>query len=172
MPIVAAGYELYTSDEMNNPHYLTYYNKGEHVYYGSKVIVTSITAPLDINKFSSEMREKLPKASHVIGIRYSYVNQNMIDDMTQANKDNGHWATSRYQPYSDKYRLPEATFLSFSQKMRVSDKKFITVGSAVRDNENVYFFVKPQDGQQYSMPLSEFSQSATTNAIKIAESDQ
>lgn len=163
------GYSLYDSEEENAFPYFTYREDGYHAYFGYWLNVKQFTPALDVTQFSPEIRKHFPHTDKVVGIRFGYTDSLMRSDFTQTEKETGSYATAKTQPYSVDYKLPQATYLSFPQRVPLGKDHAMTFGSVVRDNNNAYYFVKPKNDKQVSMSMTEFSEMATKKASEIVQ---
>ncbi len=131
----------------------TIYFNPDQPMVGSLVSVATVSSPIEAKKFYDVTKEKLP-ANSVIAVRFNY--QSSVLLAQRDDRYSRHGITDPNLMYtSPKIRLPEATFISLPVKEFMHGNLYMTHYSAVRDNSNVYYFIRPENGVQVTSSLDE-----------------
>ncbi|MDG3084723.1 hypothetical protein P7F88_00900 [Vibrio hannami] len=122
---------------------------------GSWLNIVKTSKPIDISLFSDELQDLMPSSS-VIAVRFYYFNSHYQSVyVTSKNNETINRTDSSY-PSSPEFRLPESTFISFPEKFILSETKYLPYISAIRDNNNVYYFAEPINKKQLKSPIADF----------------
>lgn len=160
--LCAEGYELSSTEDSTGELYF----RPDEIFVGSMVGVWSISEPMNTNKFYGEIKQQIPE-SNVVAIRFIYQNSLISSKLNSHYERTGlidaeGFSTSPY------IKLPTATFMSLPKGEYITPSKYIPYINAVRDNDTVYYFVKPVDGKQFTLPLSEYH-STVKEVLKRAQ---
>lgn len=144
------GYPL--NNELDS-HATIYYNGGRIPFLGTRVGVRSISEPFNTDLFDKDLKQQIPE-TNVIAVRFTYYSS-LIAHMKYREFDATGYVSADGLSTSPSIKLPAATFMSLPMKEFIADSEYIPTVNAVRNNDTVYYFVKPVDGQQYTQALKE-----------------
>lgn len=146
--LCADGYQLKSVDDSTGEIYF----RPNEFFVGSMVGIRNVSEKINKEIFSSELQEQIPH-KEVIAVRYTYQNSLIADKRYTGFTKNG-FIGSDALVTSPFIKLPESTFISLPSKQTITTKKHIPFLNAVRNNDTVYYFVKPDNGEQYTLPLA------------------
>ena len=148
--LCAEGYELSSTEDSNGEIYF----RPDEMLVGSMVGIWSVSEPVNTSKFYGEIKQQIPE-SNVVAVRFIYQNSLISNKLNSHYESTGHIDAEGFStsPY---IKLPTATFMSLPKGEYITPSKYIPYINAVRDNDTVYYFVKPVDGKQFTLPLNEY----------------
>ncbi len=148
--LCAEGYKLSSTEDSNGEIYF----RPDEMLVGSMVGIWSVSEPINTSKFYGEIKQQIPE-SNVVAVRFIYQNSLISNKLNSHYESTGHIDAEGFStsPY---IKLPTATFMSLPKGEYITPSKYIPYINAVRDNDTVYYFVKPIDGKQFTLPLNEY----------------
>lgn len=157
--LCAEGYELSSTEDSNGEIYF----RPDEMVVGSMVGVWTVSEPVNTSKFYGEIQQQIPE-SNVVAVRFRYQNSLIMNKLNSHYESTGHIDAEGFStsPY---IKLPTATFMSLPKGEYITPSKYIPYINAVRDNDTVYYFIKPIDGKQFTLPLNEYH-STVKDALK------
>lgn len=151
--------------DMDPLHPCVYIDADSKSFVGTALSVYGYSSVLDTSEFSSTIQNLLP-FKQTIAVRYMWLNSSACFAQQDSIQRNGINAEVNYYPSSPTLVLPRNTFVSLPKRVKIGDGKHLHYPSSVRDNENVYYFVKPIDGVSAKSPLPDFHQRFVEDPIK------
>lgn len=125
-------------------------------YLGTWINVKSVSEPFSTSIFNNNLKKQIP-FENAIAVRFNYAASTVYEQQQLGYKLNGKIGVNGIV-VSPFIKLPKATFISLPEKQYVYKKHYLRYISGVRNNDTLYYFVKPQNGKQYSIPLVKYHQ--------------
>ncbi|MEZ9464945.1 hypothetical protein AB4178_25020 [Vibrio splendidus] len=151
--------EGYPLESNLDSHAAIYFRGLDTPFLGTRVGVRSISEPFSTNLFYADLKKQIPE-TNVIAIRFTYYSS-LISHMKNSESEATGYVSADGLSTSPSIKLPAATFMSLPMKEYIADSEYIPNVNAVRNNDTVYYFVKPVDGQQLTQKLSEYHSTVT-----------
>ncbi|MEZ9321357.1 hypothetical protein AB4263_21255 [Vibrio sp. 10N.261.55.C5] len=151
--------EGYPLDSNVDSHAAIYFRGVDTAFLGTRVGVRSISEPFSTDVFDADLKKQIPD-TNVIAVRFTYYSS-LIAHMQYSDAETTGFVNANGLSTSPSIKLPTATFMSLPMKEYIADSQYIPNINAVRNNDTVYYFVKPVDGQQFSQSLSEYHSTVT-----------
>ncbi|NOI41334.1 hypothetical protein F0251_23280 [Vibrio sp. 070316B] len=143
--------EGYPLDSNVDSHAAIYFRGVDTAFLGTRVGVRSISEPFSTDLFDADLKKQIPD-TNVIAVRFTYYSS-LIAHMQYSDFETTGLVNANGLSTSPYIKLPTATFMSLPMKEYIADSKYIPLTNAVRNNDEVYFFVKPERGVQATMSL-------------------
>ncbi|WP_434566545.1 hypothetical protein QFW85_04370 [Vibrio chagasii] len=159
------GYPL--QNELDS-HSTIFYNGGRIPFLGTRVGIKKISEPFSTDMFYADLKKQIPE-TNVIAVRFTYYSS-LIAHMQYSEFEETGFVNADGLSTSPYIKLPTATFMSLPMKEYIADSKYIPLTNAVRNNDKVYFFVKPERGVQATMSLEDYH--TKVSAIVYREKNQ
>ncbi len=150
------GYPL--NNELDS-HATIFYNGGRIPFLGTRVGIKLISEPFNTDLFYVDLKNQIPERN-VIAVRFTYYSS-LIAHMKYTEFEATGYVSADGLSTSPSIKLPTSTFMSLPMKEYIADSQYMPYINAVRNNDTVYYFVKPVNGQQYTQKLSEFHATVT-----------
>lgn len=144
------GYKLANQDDSD---YIVFFRRDEFLV-GSNVIIKGVSEPFDSSSFSNELRSKMP-STNIVAVRFYFYNS-YLTSLLSSDMNDEKFVNPDGLYTSPSIKLPPATFLSLPRKQYIADGQYLNMVSMVRDNDNAYLFVKPDNQAPQSMPLADY----------------
>lgn len=138
---------------------------GDTAYVGTRMSLYGYSKVLTKNEFSDSLHGSLPSDS-IIAVRFMWEDSASCFSRLESKRTNRINTAAEHYPSSPSVILPKSTFVSLPKRVDVGDGKYLQYPSSVRDNENVYYFVKPIDGVSAKSPLPDFHQRFVEDPIQ------
>ncbi|UWZ97435.1 hypothetical protein [Vibrio splendidus] len=146
--------EGYPLDSNVDSHAAIYFRGVDTAFLGTRVGVRSISEPFSTDLFDADLKKQIPD-TNVIAVRFTYYSS-LIAHMQYSDVETTGLVNANGLSTSPYIKLPTATFMSLPMKEYIADSKYIPLTNAVRNNDKVYFFVKPERGVQATMSLEDY----------------
>jgi hypothetical protein len=128
--------------------------RNDDLLIGSSVNVRGVSEPLETSTFNDDLRSKMP-SNTVVAVRFNFESSHLWN-LKYPNKNDVKFVSSQGLSSSPMIQLPPTTFMSVPRKEYLNETHYIPSISMVRDNDNAYFFVKPDADVPTSIPLVEY----------------
>ncbi|MCC4858534.1 hypothetical protein LMH78_22215 [Vibrio lentus] len=160
--------EGYPLESNLDSHASIYFRGLDTPFLGTRVGVRSISEPFSTNLFYADLKKQIPE-TNVIAVRFTYYSS-LISHMKNSESEATGYVSADGLSTSPSIKLPAATFMSLPMKEYIADSEYIPLTNAVRNNDKVYFFVKPENDTQATMSLEDYH--AQVSAIVDREKNQ